>query len=123
MLQRALIPCLVLLCVPAVATAGPTAQAAKSCSLSQAERGGSTPSTLGATYVTSLSVKNTSCGKGKRVVRAYHSCRGSKMACKKKVMGFKCRQKTLATSPLQYDAKVTCKKGGKRVKHTYTQNT
>lgn len=90
---------------------------AKSCNIDGEQQN------LGATYVTSVSAKRTSCGKAKKVVRAYHACRGSSKTCRKKVMGFKCRQRILADAGIQYDAKVTCKKGGAKVKFTYTQNT
>lgn len=90
---------------------------AKSCNISGDER------KLGATYVTSLSAKKTSCKKAKGVVKAYHSCRGSKTSCSKSVNGYSCSQKKLATSPVQYEARVTCTNGSKRVKHVYSQNT
>ena len=118
MLRRALIPSLfLLLALPLSAQAGPDAVASKSCNISGEQQ------QLGATYVTSLSVRNTSCAKGKKVVRAYHDCRGNRRVCKRRVLGFKCRQTVLASSPVQYDARVKCKRGGKRVKHTYSQNT
>ena len=62
----------------ALATAGgavagsPSAHAAGSCHLSSYEQ-----RHLGASYVTSLGVKKTSCTKGKGVVKAFNSCRGS----------------------------------------------
>lgn len=114
MLRRAL-P--ILLSTAAFAGLSAAPAMAKSCNISGKEQ------SLGATYVTSLSAKNTSCGKAEKVVRAYNECRGGGKKCKRKVLGFKCRQRTLASSPLQYDAKVSCKKGGARVKFTYTQNT
>lgn len=118
MLRRALIPSLLLLAaMPATAGSAPTAQASKSCNISGEER------SFGATYVTSISARKVSCGKAKGVVRAYHDCRGSKKACRRKVKGFKCKQRILAESPVQYDARVNCKRGGKRVKHVYSQNT
>jgi hypothetical protein len=117
MLRRALIPCLILLCIPAAATADPTAQASKSCNISGKERD------LGATYVTSLSAKGTSCGKAEGVVRAFNDCRGSGKSCSGKAKGYKCTTKVLATSPVQYDAKATCKKSGAKVKFAFSQNT
>lgn len=117
--RRALIFCLLLLLAPATTAATSTAQASKSCNISGKQR------SFGATYVTALSVRSTSCGKGEGIVRTFHDCRQDLDAdsCSQKVSGYRCTQKKLATSPLQYDARVTCKKGGKRVKHTYTQNT
>jgi hypothetical protein len=93
--------------------------AAKSCSISGQQR------SLGASYVTSLSVRHTRCSTGKSVVRAYHACRrahGWKGKCRHRVKGYKCRRNIGASSPVQYDAKVVCRRGGKRVTHTYTQN-
>jgi hypothetical protein len=123
MLRRAL-PLLIVLAIPTAAQAGPVAHASKSCSLSSAEKGGSKPSTLGATYVTSLSARHVSCGKAKRVVKAFHACRhqhGAAGHCKH-VKGYTCSEKR-TTGPGQYYSTASCKKGSKRVKHTYTQNT
>jgi hypothetical protein len=82
---------------------------------------------LGASYVTSLKVRNTSCGKGEKVVKAFHACRknngGSDGRCNSAVEGFKCDEGKRESSPAQYNAKVVCTKGGKKVVHTYTQRT
>jgi hypothetical protein len=94
-------------------------QAARSCHLSShAQRH------LGATYVTSLSVKKVSCAKGKGVVKAYQSCRRSRgyMGRCGSAAGYSCSRRILDKNSVTYDAKVTCKKGGKRVVHTYQQN-
>jgi hypothetical protein len=93
--------------------------AAKSCNISGQQR------SLGASYVTSLSVRHTSCSNGKAVVRAYHKCRrahGWKGKCRHRVKGYSCKRHILDSSPVQYDARVTCRNGVKRVVHTYTQN-
>jgi hypothetical protein len=114
------------LVVLALATAGgagassPQVHAARSCHLSASEQ-----RHLGASYVTSLSVRKTSCSNGKAVVRAYHKCRrahGWKGKCGHKVKGYSCTRHIQLSSPFQYDAKVTCRRGAKRVVHTYTQN-
>jgi hypothetical protein len=94
--------------------------AARSCHLSAHEQ-----QHLGASYVTSLSVKKTSCSKGKAVVRAYHKCRrahGWKGKCKHRVKGYSCKRHIRDSSSFQYDATVTCRRGSKRVTHSYTQN-
>jgi hypothetical protein len=120
MLRRALTPCLLLaLALPVAAHAGPTAQASKTCKLSSSEQRGG----MGATYQFNPTARRVSCGKAKDVVRAYHDCRGSGKTCGRKVLRFKCRQTILADSPVQYDARVKCRRGGKRVKFAYTQNT
>lgn len=116
---------LIVLALAPVAAARPHARAAKSCSLSSAERGGSKPSTLGPTYVTSLSATGTSCAKAKRVVRAFHRCRlanGRAGRCARKVRRYRCSEQR-SSSPAQIDSSVTCKRGSRRVTHRYTQNT
>jgi hypothetical protein len=104
----------------AQAGAGPEAVAAKSCSLSGKTR------SLGPTYTTSLSVKRTSCAKGESLVKAYYGCRkrngGKKGRCSG-VSGYSCSEKRSNVIRTQFDASVTCKKGRKTVKHTYTQFT
>jgi hypothetical protein len=121
---RAALMALVLaaLAASATATAGaaPRVHAARSCHLTRHEQ-----RHLGAAYITSLSVRHTSCSNGKAVVRAYHECRkahGWKGRCGHRVKGFSCKRHIQDSSPVQYDAKVTCRRGGKRVTHTYTQN-
>lgn len=82
---------------------------------------------LGASYVTSLKVKNTSCKKGEKVIKAYHQCRkdngGADGRCNSRVQGYKCEEGDRESTPAQYNAKVKCEKGQKKVKSTYTQNT
>ena len=127
MLRRALPLCLVVLLAPA-ATAGaaPTAQMAKKCSLTSAQQGGSKPSTLGPTYVfPPITARNVSCGKAKRLVKAFHSCRynrGGRDGRCPSVNGYSCSENRVSGTT-QYDSKATCRKGGKKVTHTYTQNT
>lgn len=82
---------------------------------------------LGASYVTPLAVKNTSCGKGMKVVKAFNQCRkangGADGRCKSKVLGYKCEEGKRTSSPAQYSADVVCKNGSKKVVFSYTQNT
>jgi hypothetical protein len=96
-----------------------SAHAAGSCHLSNYDYGH-----LGASYVTSLSVKGVSCGTGKSVVRAYHKCRSKHgwMGKCGHAAGYSCSRHIIDRSPAAYDAKVTCKRGGKRVVHTYQEN-
>ena len=66
-----------------------------------------------------------SCRRAKKVVRAYYNCRldnGGKRGKCKGVSGYSCSESRSGIRT-QFDARVTCRKGGKRVKHTYTQNT
>jgi hypothetical protein len=101
--------------------ASPTASASKSCSLSPTQQRHS-----GSTYLLALSVKGLSCSKGMGVQKAFQSCRhgtAGHRSCARKVSGHKCRQAILSSSKTQYDAKVSCTRGSKAVKFTYTQNT
>lgn len=104
----------------AQASAGPEAVASKACSLAGKTR------SLGPTYTTSLSVKRTSCRKGRKLVKAYYNCRldngGRKSRCGG-VMGYSCSERRSNVIPTQFDASVTCKRGRKAIKHKYTQYT
>src|SRR3954464_2853221 len=102
------------------AGASPQVHAARGCHLSAHDQ-----RHLGASYVTSLSVRHTSCSNGKAVVRAYQKCRrahGWKGKCGHRVKGYACKRTITASSPVQYAAKVSCRRGGKRVTHHYAQN-
>lgn len=99
----------------------PVAQAAAACKVPADGRG------WGPTYVTMLRVQGTGCSTGKALVKAYFRCRkadgGVKGTCERKVDGFRCTEKRGAAIPTQFDATVTCRKGGARVVHAYTQFT
>ena len=62
--------------------------------------------------------------KGKGVVKAYQKCRRSRGYMGKcgGAAGYSCSRRILDKNSVTYDAKVTCKKGHKRVVHTYQQN-
>jgi hypothetical protein len=83
----------------------PQAQAAKGCGVGSGQG-------YGYSYLTSLIVTNTSCSTGRNV--AHHHGH---------VRGWHCTKTRLDTSPVQYDEKVACKNGSRRVKWTFTQNT
>jgi len=106
--------------VAAPAVAAPTAQSAAACRIAGQER------KLGPTYVTRLTVRNTTCARGKDVVRAYYRCRvdngGRKGRCTRAVLGYRCteRRQSIAT---QFDAQVVCRKGRATIRHNYTQFT
>ena len=77
-----------------------------------------------ATYVQELKVRNTSCGKGWKVVRAFHDCRkangGRDGRCKSRVEGYKCDEgKRTGVPGVRYEATVVCKKCTKKVTHLY----
>ena len=76
-------------------------------------------------YFTSLTVTKVSCKTGKRVVLAYYKCRikkGKKARCTDKVLGYSCRELKRTQIPTEINARVSCKRGARRVVHTYQQN-
>jgi hypothetical protein len=84
--------------------------------------------TLGATYVTKLTTRGTSCATGRTVVKAFHACRkkhGVTGRCTSKVKGYSCTEKRPAALkiPTQFTGRVTCKSGSKRVIQEYQQDT
>lgn len=103
------------------AVAVPGEAFARTCNISGIER------KLGPTYVTSLSVRGSTCRGARDLVKSFHRCRyasgGRKGRCRRRVAGFSCSERRFTGSRVQYDARVTCKKGTKRVNHVYTQNT
>lgn len=105
----------------ALVTAAPAQGALKRCSLAGKER------KLGATYVTSLKVSGISCRSAEGIVKAFHKCRrangGADGRCTKRVSGFKCSESRFNRISTQYDAKVSCRRTGKRIDFTYTQFT
>jgi hypothetical protein len=113
-----------LMALPGAASArdggGPTAQAARGCHLSAREQ-----RHLGTTYVLRVSVSHVSCRSGKRLVRAYHSCRhrhgGADGHCRS-VSGYRCSERRFNKSRFSFDARASCSRGGRKVSQTYTQN-
>ena len=95
------------------------AHASKACDVRSVER------KLGPTYVTSLSASGVSCSSAKRLVKAFHACRrangGVKGRCAA-AAGFRCKERRTSI-PTQFSAKVTCRRPGATVVHTYTQFT
>jgi hypothetical protein len=101
---------------PAAGAAEPVATASKSCPRGD-ER------SYGTTYVTVISVSNTSCRNGRALIRAYHACRPGKSGKCSSVKDYTCSERRYNKGPTSYDSDVTCRKGSKTVKHTYTQFT
>ena len=106
-----------LLTLPAVSGA------ATSCKLSL-----SAARSMGPTYVTVLKVTRTSCANGKKVTKAFHSCRlkkGAKGRCTTKVLGYTCTDRRPAgeSIPTQFTGYVTCKRGSAKITHSYQQDT
>ena len=93
----------------------PTATVSKSCSVGDSR-------SYGTTYVLKISTRNVTCRKARRVVRAFHACRPGKAGrCGRRVLRFRCSENRFNSTSTQYDSRVTCRRGGKRVWHTYTQ--
>jgi hypothetical protein len=97
------------------AGADPAATASKTCSVGDSR-------SYGTTYVLSISVRNTSCRAGRSLIRAFHDCRPGKSGRCSRVKGYSCSERR-EEGRTQYDSRVTCRKGDKTVKHTYTQFT
>jgi hypothetical protein len=103
-------------CAGTPAGASPVARAARVCSA---------PKYPGLGYFTSLSVTNTSCATGDKLVFAYYHCRlrrGKAGTCHSSVLGFSCREQRNSI-PTEIDARVTCRKGNEAIVHTYQQDT
>jgi hypothetical protein len=121
MIRTAFVFSLLALAFAATAGAsGPTASAARTCSLTLNQQRHS-----GSTYLVQLKVSGVSCSTGLKVEKDWQSCRRSTAGhttCKRRVDGYKCSQKVLDSSKTQYDAKVTCTSGQRVVQFVYTQN-
>ena len=111
-----------------VVPSGSVAASAKICKLSvpASEK-------LGPSYVLYTAgkggyrVTGVSCATGKKVIKAFHSCRykhGKQGRCTSKVVGFKCTEKRPSSlkSSYSFEGDVVCKSGSKRVTHHYQQD-
>jgi hypothetical protein len=102
------------LLAPTASATAPVATASKGCSIGN-ERG------YGTTYVTKISVSGTSCRAARSLIKAYHACRPGKSGKCGSVKGYSCSEHRYNKGRISYDSNVTCRNGGKTVKHTYTQ--
>ncbi len=82
-------------------------------------------------YFTSLKVTKVGCSTGAKLMVAHYKCRrkkgqGIEGKCKaSKVNGMKCRESRPSSGRVpgqEYNAKVTCRSGSKKVVFTYQQN-
>ena len=112
----------ILTCLAVAGLAGAQSSVAKTKACSTPKE----PAGMLGGYFTQLQVNGVSCATGRKLVLAYYKCRrkkGIKASCNgKTVNGMKCTEKRGAEIETQYNATVTCKKGSKRVKHSYQQN-
>lgn len=111
-MSRALRSTIVLLSVSAALVASaaatarqPVARAAKTCSHGNGL-------TYGYTYVTSITVRRTTCTTANKVVKRHG-----------RVSGWHCGKKRLMSSPTQYVDRETCTSGSRRVQWVFSQNT
>jgi hypothetical protein len=80
----------------------------------------------GPSYITELKVTNTTCARGKEVVRAFHKCRhrngGRDGRCPKRARpeGYRCTE-TRSKIATQLTGKVTCTKSRAKIVHSYTE--
>ena len=93
-----------------------------------------TPSGLKGGYITQITVtgsyskKSSACKSGQALALAYYKCRhakGIKANCSgKTINGLKCSESRPADSQSdsEINARVTCKKGSKKIVHNYQQN-
>ena len=105
---------------PTAVASGPVAHAAKTCGVSENDYPGNG-------YFTRLTVRGTSCANGKKVAKAHYHCRiaqgGIKGHCKRRVLGYRCKEGTRHSVPgVYYNVKVSCSNGSRRVGFFYQQN-
>ena len=102
--------------VGASASSSGGVQAARSCGSYQ----------MGSVYILSLRTRHAKCKTGRRVAKAFTKCRhknGAAGHCHHRVRHFRCKENRGQSGPAQYYSSVRCKRGAKRVKFGYTQNT
>lgn len=77
-------------------------------------------------YLDALKTHRTSCRTGRKVVKGYTKCRykhgGLNGRCPNKVKRYKCGEGKRTVAPhIQYSVNVSCHRGARKVKFTYTQ--
>ncbi len=112
-MPRARYPLALLAVVTTLLALAPAASA-KSCRIGDDR-------SYGTTYVTKISASGTSCRSARKVVRAFHACRPGKSGKCGRAKGYSCSESRFNKGPTSFDSNVTCRKGGRTVKHTYTQ--
>ena len=114
-----LLPLALFAALALIATMGVGTAAAGSCGVKSSDYPGEG-------YFTSLSTKGVSCTKGKSVARAHYKKRvnrgGRDGKFNGRVKGFRCKESSRSKTSTELNARVTCKRGRKRVVFTYQQN-
>jgi hypothetical protein len=123
LVRRRVLPVVIAAATVAMATwagapagASPVAHSGRTCSV---------PKYPGLGYFTSLTVTGTNCATGSKLAVAYYHCRtrsGTAGSCHSTVLGFTCHERRNSI-PTEIDARVTCKRHGETVVHTYQQDT
>ena len=117
-------------CLAVVALAGaqsPAVAATRTCDTNNSPP--KYPNTNPGGYFTSLKVTSVGCASGRKLMVAYYKCRrangqGISGKCKSsKVNGLRCTEKRPPVEPGtdEFNARVTCTSGSKKVVHTYQQ--
>ena len=113
------LPLALLAALAVVALAGAGTATAKGCDVKTSDYPGDG-------YFTSLSVSGVSCSTGKSVAREHYRKRvrrgGRDGKYNGSVKGFNCRESSRNRSSTELNARVSCKRGSKRVSFTYQQN-
>ena len=116
-MRRLTLPLVILAALALVALAGAGTATAKGC------KSATYP---GEGYFNDLSVKGTSCPAGRAVQKSHYKCRvrngGRDGRCNHRVEGYSCHERRGARTSVEYNARVTCKRGSKRVSWQYQQN-
>jgi hypothetical protein len=120
-------------CVAAAGLAAPSMAQAKTFSCGDVPVS-KTPAGLKGGYLTGITVtgkyskKSSACKSGNALALAYYKCRakkGIRATCSgRTINGLKCSESRPADSQSddQINARVTCKKGSKKIVHNYQQN-
>ena len=114
-----LLPLALIAALAVAALAGPGTASAATCSVRTSDYPGDG-------YFTSLRVSGVSCRTGKSIAREHYRKRvrngGKDGRYNGSVKGYSCRESSRSKTSTELNARVTCKRGGKRVVFTYQQN-
>lgn len=120
-MRARLLPLALIAALAVVALAGAGTASAATCNVRPSDYPGDG-------YFTSLRVTGVSCSTGKSVAREHYRKRvrrgGRDGKYNGPVKGFSCREsnRRKTTRPRELNARVTCRRGGKRIVFTYQQN-
>jgi hypothetical protein len=114
-----LLPLALIAALAVVASLGAGSAVAKSCSVRTSDYPGDG-------YFTSLRVSGVGCSTGKSVAREHYRKRlrkgGKDGKFNGSVKGYSCRESSRSKTSTELNARVTCKRSGKKIVFTYQQN-